>query len=113
MGIKFLCIHSQSFTDGSSDCQPIISVNIDLPHTRLDFHLDHLHWHAVGLMNGTTTLINDCNQIFRNRGGTMHDQVGIGQIAVNLFNLADGQCIYWAESTEVAKQRLCKFKVGP
>src|SRR5690606_11533221 len=81
----------QEATDRASGGQAQVGVDVHLAHAVLDALDDLLDRYAVGFLDVTTELVDDRQPVLRDRGRTVHHQVGIGDALVDFLDAVDGQ----------------------
>ena len=91
--IELLGLGPQNLADGAGDGEAVVGVDVDFANAVLDAELDLFDGHAPGLLQLAAVLVHDVLQVLGHRGAAMHDQVGVGQAAVDLdehVHLEDG-----------------------
>src|SRR5690606_2236736 len=68
-----------------------VGVDVHLAHAVLDAFLDLFHGHAVGFLDFAAKLVDHLEPFLRHGAGAVHDQVGVGQAAVDFGDAAYGQ----------------------
>ena len=89
--VKLAGVLGEDLADGAGHGHPVVGVDVDLAHPVLDATLDLLHRHAPGLGHLAAVLVDDVLEVLRHAGGAVHDQVGVGQAAVDLLDHVHGQ----------------------